>query len=123
MSQRRRLFVVAVVLFTVALAAAAVVQSTRGHGTHRPVPPQGVPGPVLLVPGYGGGIAGVERLAERIRATGRPATVVGLPAGGTGDLRTQAEVLNTLVDAALTAGAPSVDVIGQSADTSPDSRH
>ncbi len=115
MSQRRRLFVVAVVLFIGALAAAALVQSTRGHGTHRPVPPQGVLGPVLLVPGYGGGIAGVEGLAGRIRATGRPATVVGLPGDGTGDLRAQAEVLNGFVDAALAAGAPSVDIIGQSA--------
>jgi len=79
------------------------------------MPAQDRPGPVLLVPGYGGNTGGVQRLAEQIRATGRQATVVELPGNGTGDLRAQASALNGYVDRALAAGAPSVDIIGQSA--------
>lgn len=74
--------------------------------------PQDEPGPVLLVPGYGGSTVGLEVLAEALRAEGRVATVVPLPGDGTGDLRASADAL----DAAVTAsGAGSVDVIGYSA--------
>jgi pimeloyl-ACP methyl ester carboxylesterase len=86
-----------------------------GSDLGRPVPPQDLPGPVLLVPGYGGGAGGLTALAERIRATGRSATVVRLPGDAMGDLGTQAAVLNRHVDEALDRGAQSVDVIGHSA--------
>ena len=72
-------------------------------------------GPVLLVPGYGGATAGLQVLADALRATGRQAVVVGLPGNGTGDLREAAAVLRTAVDDAVAAGAPSVDVVGFSA--------
>jgi len=72
-------------------------------------------GPVLLVPGYGGSRGSLSTLADRIRATGREATVLTLPGDGTGDLRAQVKVLEDAVDDALDRGAPSVDVIGYSA--------
>lgn len=78
------------------------------------IPDQGVLGAVLLVPGYGGGTEGVDRLAAAIRARGRAATVVEMPDGGTGDLAVQADVLDDAVGQALRR-APSVDVIGYSA--------
>lgn len=78
------------------------------------VPDQGVLGAVLLVPGYGGGTEGVDRLAAAVRAGGRAATVVEMPDGGTGDLVVQADVLDDAVGQALRR-APSVDVIGYSA--------
>jgi hypothetical protein len=78
-------------------------------------PAQDRPGPVMLVPGYGGGTGGLSVLADRIRAAGGRATVVELPGDGTGDLRQQARVLDHAVTGALRAGAPSVDVIGYSA--------
>jgi pimeloyl-ACP methyl ester carboxylesterase len=78
-------------------------------------PPQNRPGPVLLVPGYGGGTSSLDSLASRIRAAGRTATVLQLPGSGTGSLLTDAAVLNAAVRRALAHGAPSVDVIGYSA--------
>lgn len=118
MSARRRVLVGVVVLVLIVAAAVVGVRLARDAG---PVvdplarPDQDIPGPVLLVPGYGGSRAGLLRLAERIEATGRSATVLTLVGDGTGDLSAQVEVLDEAVDAALAAGAPSVDVVGYSA--------
>jgi triacylglycerol lipase len=78
-------------------------------------PAQDRPGPVLLVPGYGGNSSDLSVLASRISSTGRTAIVVQLPGRGTGDLTADARVLNHAVIRALRHGAPSVDVIGYSA--------
>ena len=76
---------------------------------------QATPGPVLLVPGYGGNTVSLKVLAAALRAIGRSATVVTLAGDGTGDLRTQAQRVKQVADAAIAAGAPSVDVVGYSA--------
>jgi len=96
------------------LAVAIGLRSLGGRdsGTR---PDQDTPGTVLLVPGYGGSRAALDRLAQRLAAAGRTAQVVTLPGDGTGDLLIQAEKLDGTVRAALAAGAPSVDVIGYSA--------
>jgi hypothetical protein len=78
-------------------------------------PPPDRPGPVLLVPGYGGGTAGLDVLARQLRAAGRVATVVRPIGDGTGDLAAQARVLDRYVASALRGGVPSVDVVGFSA--------
>jgi len=111
--RRRTLLISAVLVFAVSVTVSGWL--VLGRDRPRQVPDQGVPGPVLLVPGYGGGTGGVNVLAERIRATGREAVVVTLPGDGTGDLREQADVLNAYVGEAIQRGAPSVDVIGYSA--------
>ena len=77
--------------------------------------PQDVPGPVLLVPGYGGGTGTLDSLAQALRATGRVALVVEPVGDGTGDLREVAAQLDRAVREQLAAGAPSVDVVGYSA--------
>ncbi len=72
-------------------------------------------GPVLLVPGYGGSTGALEVLATSLRTAGRDARIVPLPGDGRGDLRESAAVLKAAADAALAAGAPSLDLIGYSA--------
>ena len=104
----------AAVLAVVAGAAAVLVPVFRNSASPRV--DQGTPGPVLLVPGYGGGTAGLQTLADRLAAQGRQATVVPLPGNGTGDLRADADALTRAVTAALSrTHAGSVDVVGFSA--------
>lgn len=110
-----------VLLLAVLVGVAAVLVGVRALDDRAPgpAPParpaQDDPGPVLLVPGYGGGRGGLLALAGRIEATGRDAEVLTLAGDGTGDLSEQVEVLDEAVDGMLAAGAPSVDVIGYSA--------
>ncbi|HEU4423073.1 MAG TPA: lipase [Pilimelia sp.] len=114
MSPRRRLLVIAVLALAVGLLVTVVVRLVHG-GTPEGAPDQARPGPVLLVPGYGGNPAALSRLADRLRAAGRTATVVIPPGDGTGDLRAQADNLDRAVRRALRDGASSVDIVGYSA--------
>ena len=99
------------------LAVVLVLVLTRSSGTVPAVRgvAQDLPGPVLLVPGYGGSTGALEVLAGRLRSAGREAALVALPGDGTGDLREAARALDAAVTAALAGGAPSVDVVGYSA--------
>jgi triacylglycerol lipase len=125
MSRRRRLLGIAVAVVVLAAAAAGIavgaVHAPGGSGAgstgggQQAGPPQNRPGPVLLVPGYGGSTSSLDSLASQIQATGRTATVLNLPGTGTGSLVTDAALLNSAVKSAVANGAPSVDVIGYSA--------
>jgi triacylglycerol lipase len=125
LSRRRRALGIAIALVVVVAAVGSAVAASRtasqagqaqGPGAGQAAgPAQNRPGPVLLVPGYGGGTSALDTLADEIRATGRTATVLHLPGTGTGSLITDAALLNTAVIMALAHGAPSVDVIGYSA--------
>ena len=118
LSPRRRVVVLCCVLGTAAFVAFGVVRLTggaEGVQADRPIPGDAVAGPVVLVPGYGGESRTLDVLAGQIRAAGRRAIVVRLPAAGTGDLHEQAAVVDRYVSDALHDGAPSVDLIGYSA--------
>lgn len=127
LAPRRRTLVLIAVSAVVLLAAGITVAFTVGatRTVHRPAHIAAVgapstsapdkPGPVILVPGYGGGRAGLLRLAAHIRATGRTAVVITLPGNGTGDLGQQAKVLQSTAARMLAGGASTVDVIGYSA--------
>ena len=95
----------------VAVVATALVQ--RRSST---APDQSRPGPVLLVPGYGGSEQSLAPLATALRAGGRDVTVVSLPDQARGDLDGQTQALGTAVDQAISrTGAASVDLVGYSA--------
>jgi triacylglycerol lipase len=118
LSARRRVFFAGLALLAAAAAIAVAVTAIGYRAGHQPragFPAQNRPGPVLLVPGYGGSTSALSVLAGRIRATGRPAMVVRLPGSGTGSLALDASVLGDAVARALRGGASSVDVIGYSA--------
>ena len=114
---RRRLVLALLAVLTVAVVAAGVIALVQRTGQPEPsAVDQNRPGPVLLVPGYGGSTGSLRTLAAKLTETGRDATVVRLPGNGTGDLNEAAEVLGTAAREAMTrTGATSVDVIGYSA--------
>ena len=114
--QRRRLVLGAAGLVGAVVLALVVVLAVRAvTGRVRPVP-QDRPGPVLLVPGYGGRLASLDPLADALRAAGRTVVVVAPPGEGIGDLDQQAEHLAAVARQTLSdTGAPSVDVVGYSA--------
>jgi triacylglycerol esterase/lipase EstA (alpha/beta hydrolase family) len=121
LSPRRRLFVGGAAALAAVVVVAVVVSVIVSGGSGPPAAPaagtpaQDRPGPVVLVPGYGGSRGSLTVLARRIRAAGRKATVLHLPGNGTGSLIADATVLDAAVNRALRGGAPSVDVIGYSA--------
>ncbi len=113
---RRRvvLAVLALVAVGVLVAVVAVVRQVSG-GEVVPVA-QDEPGPVLVVPGYGGSTDSVQPLAQALERVGRDVTVVELAGDGTGDLLVQAQVLAEAAGQAMArTGAGSVDVVGYSA--------
>ena len=112
-ARARALWALAAVL-VLALVALLVVRWPSG-GAEVPRVDQGVAGPVLLVPGYGGSTASLGPLAAALRVEGRTVRVVAALGDGTGDLVGQASRLDAAARAALAAGAPSVDVVGYSA--------
>ena len=115
---RRRLLlaILAVLVAGVLVGAILVVVNRTGSSPPAAGPVrQDDPGPVLLVPGYGGSTSALDVLAARLRSAGRQATVVRLPGDGTGELRDQAAVLDRAARSAIAGGAPSVDVVGYSA--------
>lgn len=114
-SRRRRALLLGVVVL--ALGAGGVVALTARGGELPMIdaPAQDLPGPVLLVPGYGGATAPLQRLANLLERNGRATTIVRVPGDGTGDLRDSARALDAAADRAIAGGASSVDVVGYSA--------
>ena len=114
--QRRRLLLAigtVALLLIMTLVVISVVRMTTQSG--EPVP-QANPGPVLLVPGYGGNVQSLQPLVAALRSAGRTAVIVQPVGDGTGDLQEQAEHLAEVADRVRDdAGAASVDVIGYSA--------
>lgn len=114
---RRRLVLSLLALVALAAVTLGVVLLVPGAAGGDPRPAdQAQPGPVLLVPGYGGSTGSLQGLAARLTAAGRDATVVSLPGDGTGDLAAAADALGEAAERAIDrTGAGSVDVIGYSA--------
>jgi len=113
--QRRRLVLGAAALILLLIIALLITVAVRALAPAPAPVPQDQPGPVLLVPGYGGRIESLDPLAAALRASGRSVIVVQPVGGNTGDLRTEAKHLSEVAEQALESGGPSVDVIGYSA--------
>jgi triacylglycerol lipase len=114
--QRRRLVLGAGGLALLLIITLAVIAAVRVVATPVQPVPQTAPGPVLLVPGYGGNVNSLEPLAAALRSAGRTAVIVESIGDGTGDLREQAEHLGEMAERVRNdAAAASVDVVGYSA--------
>ncbi len=102
----------ALVVVLAVLAGFLVVRGASEGGTAD----QASPGPVLVVPGYGGDVSDLDPLVAELRRQKRQ-VVVFVPTGrGTGDLLVQAERLAALVTKVRRqTGATSVDLVGYSA--------
>jgi triacylglycerol lipase len=114
----RRRFVLGVLALVAVgvLVVAVVVGTAMVRGRQTSTVDQARPGPVLLVPGYGGSVSSLSALADRLRSGGRDVTVVTLPDQAQGDLTIQADALGSAADTALArTGAASVDLVGYSA--------
>ena len=116
-ARRRLVLILAAITATgVVVALVIAVVAAERPDKHVTAVSQSTPGPVLLVPGFGGSTTGLDVLAGVLRAHGKDAQVVALPDDGRGDLNDQAMTLGAAVAAALLrTHAASVDVIGFSA--------
>ncbi len=113
MSPRRRGLILGLIAVIVVAVVAVVVRVILDRPSV--TVDRSRPGPVILVPGYGGSRDALNVLAGRLGASGRTAVVLTLPGDGDGDLVGQADALDDLVGQQLAGGAPSVDLIGYSA--------
>lgn len=104
--------VLGLVLLALVAGVGALLIGTRGAVEVD----QAVPGPVLVVPGYGGNAGSVDPLVRALVAQGREVVLFAPAGGGTGDLRAQARALAELAQTTIRrTGAASVDVVGYSA--------
>ena len=100
-------------VLVLALAATLVIRLTRPGAE---AVPQDQPGPVLLVPGYGGRVESLDPVAAELRRADRDVRVVPRLGDGTGDLDAEAAHLGRVAEQVLSeTGATSVDVVGYSA--------
>jgi triacylglycerol lipase len=113
--QRRRVVLAVAVLVLLMIITTVVISVVRSRSTSAG-PPQSQPGPVLVLPGYGGSAGSVQPLVAALRSAGRMAVAVEPVGDGTGDLRAQARHLAVAAERVRRdANVASVDVVGFSA--------
>jgi pimeloyl-ACP methyl ester carboxylesterase len=117
-----------IALLAAVVAIAAVVLITRDGGREGgtvaavdgtlpgpgPAADLAVRGPVLLIPGYGGGTGLFRGLQAQLQAEGIAWEAVDV-GDGTGDLNAYADLVLARARQLVAAGAPSVDLVGYSA--------
>ena len=93
---------------------AVVVAIVLGAGRSAPLAEPRPANPVIVIPGYGGGQAGLRPLAAALTADGRSAQILDI-GDGTADLDTYAGAALARAADLVAAGAAEVDLIGYSA--------
>lgn len=112
----RRRFVLGAVALLLLVVVAVAVGALRDRSGGAAAVDASRPGPVLLVPGYGGSERSLAPLADALRDAGRDVTVVALPDRAQGPLDDQADALAAAVTAVRgRTGAAAVDLVGYSA--------
>jgi triacylglycerol lipase len=112
---RRRLVLVLAAVLAVVVVAVLVLMVAGGSPDDQRVD-QAQPGPVIVLPGYGGETEPLAPLLAALRNAGREAVVFQPTENEQGDLRVQAKRLAALAEkTAEDSDAGSVDVIGYSA--------
>ena len=112
---RRRLVLVLAAVLAVALVIVVVALVSTGSEEEKTVDPAR-PGPVIVLPGYGGDTEPLTPLLAALRGEGREVVLFEPTDNEQGDLRVQAKRLAALADSAADGSdAGSVDVIGYSA--------
>ena len=114
---RRRLVLALAAATVAAIVAVLAVVIAHGSGSRSHPVAQSDPGPVLLVPGYGGSTTSLQPLASTLaRRRARRCRSSTLPDNAQGDLDAQAVALGPAVKArAARHRRVSVDVVGYSA--------
>lgn len=105
---------VATVALLVGIAAVRITTSAAREAPPGPTAALDARGPVLLVPGYGGGTAPLQSMAATLRSQGISHEIVDID-DGTEDLNGYAQRVIVRAQQLVAAGAPSVDVVGFSA--------
>lgn len=114
--QRRQLVLAAACLLMTAVLIAVLVAVFSLVRSDTAKVAQDEPGPVIVVPGYGGRTNSLAPIVAVLREQGREVVVFTPTQGGVGDLDIQAERLGELAERTRErAGSTSVDVVGYSA--------
>ena len=109
---RRGLLIALVVAGLLAVGIAGIRWLTRPETVDGSAP---TPAPAaILIPGYGGGGAGLAGLADQLRAAGREVVIADI-GDGRGDLSAYGLQVSQLAAAFVADGAPGVDLVGYSA--------
>lgn len=112
---RRRLVIGGIAAVAAVVLTLAAVLIGRWQASPDPVA-QDRAGPVVVLPGYGGGTRSLEPLVSALREQGREVAVFPGVGNNTGDLDEQARRLDGFVDDLLEGSdSSSVDVVGYSA--------
>jgi triacylglycerol lipase len=113
---RRRLALGLLAAVLVVGGTLAGILLTRGSGSSQPAAAVQTPGPIILVPGYGGSTNSLDVLARKLRTAGRDVRTMTPVGDGRGDLNQQARALaGEVTTVRAETKAAWVDIVGYSA--------
>ncbi|MBI1349782.1 MAG: lipase [Actinomycetales bacterium] len=112
MSHNARVLLVTAVVGVV-LVGIVVAYQWIGRPATIEISAQDAPGPVILIPGYGGGAGGLSGLAGYLQSQGRQVVIADI-GDGRGDIGQYGRQVGALASTLTAQGSPSVDLVGYS---------